>query len=47
MRNAALSAHIVEGYQQAERGELIDSTQARRDIQAMKENWCERRLPQG
>jgi Arc/MetJ-type ribon-helix-helix transcriptional regulator len=41
----ALSAHIEEGYQQAERGELIDSAQARRGIQAMKENWREGRLP--
>ncbi len=32
----AFSAHIEEGYQQAERGELIDSAQARREIQAMK-----------
>ena len=43
----ALSAHIEEGYRQAERGELIDSTQARRDIQAMKQIWREGRLPQG
>lgn len=28
----ALSAHIEEGYQQAERGELIDSARARGDI---------------
>ncbi len=35
----ALSARIEEGYLQAERGELIDRTQARREIQAMKENW--------
>ena len=35
----ALSAHIEEGYLQAERGELIDSTQAQREIQAMKDNW--------
>jgi antitoxin ParD1/3/4 len=35
----ALSAHIEEGYQQAERGELIDGAQARRDIQAMKDDW--------
>ena len=41
----ALSAHIEEGYQQAERGQLIDATQARRDIQAMKESWREGRLP--
>ena len=35
----ALSSHIEEGYLQAERGELIDSAQARREIQAMKETW--------
>jgi Arc/MetJ-type ribon-helix-helix transcriptional regulator len=35
----ALSAHIEEGYLQAERVELIDSAQARREIQAMKETW--------
>jgi len=35
----ALSAHIEEGYQQAERGELIDGAQAQRDIQAMKDGW--------
>lgn len=41
----ALSAHIEEGYQQAERGQLIDATQARRDIAGMKEKWREGRLP--
>jgi len=35
----ALSAHIEEGYQQAERGELIDAAQAKREIQGMKEKW--------
>ena len=35
----AYSAHIEEGYLQAERGELIDGAQARREIHAMKENW--------
>jgi len=35
----ALSAHIEEGYLQAERGELIDGEKARREIQAMKEDW--------
>lgn len=35
----ALSAHIEEGYQQAERGELIDGAQVRREIQAMKDDW--------
>jgi hypothetical protein len=38
----ALSAHIEEGYLQAERGELIDSAKARSEIQAMKGDW---RLP--
>ena len=41
----ALSAHVEEGYQQAERGQLIDGDQARRDIQAMKEKWREGRSP--
>jgi hypothetical protein len=35
----ALSAHIEEGYLQAERGELIDAAQAYREIQAMKDHW--------
>jgi Arc/MetJ-type ribon-helix-helix transcriptional regulator len=35
----ALSAHIEEGHRQAERGELIDGAQARREIQSMKEHW--------
>jgi Arc/MetJ-type ribon-helix-helix transcriptional regulator len=35
----ALSAHIEEGYLQAEGGELIDGPQARREIQAMKDDW--------
>jgi antitoxin ParD1/3/4 len=35
----ALSAHIEEGYQQAERGELVDGERARREIEAMKEDW--------
>jgi len=39
----ALSSHIEEGYQQALRGELIDGDQARREIQAMKENWLQER----
>ena len=34
-----LSAHIEEGYLLAERGELIDGAQARREIQAMKDDW--------
>lgn len=36
---SALSAHIEEGYQQAEQGELIDDVQAHREIQAMKDIW--------
>lgn len=35
----ALAAHIEEGYQQAQRGESIDAEQARREIQALKDNW--------
>jgi hypothetical protein len=35
----ALSAHIEEGYLHAERGELIDGAQARREIQVMKDDW--------
>jgi Arc/MetJ-type ribon-helix-helix transcriptional regulator len=35
----ALSAHIEEGYVQAERGELIDGAQARLEIQALKDDW--------
>ena len=35
----ALSAHIEEGFRQAERGELIDSSQAYREIQTLKDNW--------
>jgi Arc/MetJ-type ribon-helix-helix transcriptional regulator len=34
----ALSAHIEEGYLQAERGEFVDGAQAQRDIQEMKHN---------
>lgn len=41
----ALSAHIEERYQQAVRGELIDSTQARSEIEAMKEKWREGHSP--
>jgi Arc/MetJ-type ribon-helix-helix transcriptional regulator len=42
----ALSAHIEEGFGQAERGELIDSKQARREIQAMKQKWRDGRSPE-
>ena len=35
----ALSAHVDEGYLQAERVELIDGAQARREIQAMKDDF--------
>ena len=40
-----LSAHIEEGYLQAERGEGIDGEQARREIQAMKDAWRQERSP--
>jgi len=35
----ALSDHIEEGYEQAERGELIDGERARCEIQTMKDDW--------
>jgi hypothetical protein len=35
----ALSAHVEEGYLQAERDELIDGPQARDEIQALKDGW--------
>jgi Arc/MetJ-type ribon-helix-helix transcriptional regulator len=41
----ALSAHIEEGYRQAERGQLIDGRQVRRDIEAMKQKWREEHSP--
>ena len=41
------SAHIEEGYRQAERGELIDGAQARLEVQSMKDDWrLARRLHQ-
>ncbi|MBV8847121.1 MAG: hypothetical protein JO307_30295 [Bryobacterales bacterium] len=41
----ALLAHIKEGYQQTERGDLIEGTQARCEIEAMKEKWREGHAP--
>jgi hypothetical protein len=35
--------HIEEGYSQAQRGDLIDGDQARREIQAMKSAWRQER----
>jgi hypothetical protein len=34
-----LSAFTEEGYLQAERGELTDGVQARREIQVLKDGW--------
>lgn len=39
----ALSAHVERGFQQAQRGELIDGVQARREIQGMKDDWHQER----
>ena len=39
----ALATHIEEGFLQAERGELIDGEEARRQIRAMKERWLQER----
>jgi len=41
----ALSAHIEKGYLQAERGDLIDGSEARRDIQEMKDSWRQKHSP--
>ncbi|MBV9761072.1 MAG: hypothetical protein JO340_10955 [Acidobacteriaceae bacterium] len=41
----ALSAHIEEGYQQAERGQLVAETEARREIDALKQRWRHERSP--
>ena len=42
---ADMRAHIEEGFLQAERGELIDGAQARREIQARKDTWHQDRSP--
>ena len=44
-RKGVLNLDGFEGYLQAERGELIDGAQARHEIQAMKDNWQQERLP--
>jgi len=41
----ALSAHVEEGFLQAQRGELIDVDRARREIQTLKEEWLRQRSP--
>jgi predicted transcriptional regulator len=37
------SAHIEEGFLQAERGELTEDDRARREIQGMKARWLRER----
>jgi antitoxin ParD1/3/4 len=41
----ALASHIEEGFAQAERGELTDGDQARREIRILKDNWLQERSP--
>lgn len=41
----ALSMHVEEGFQQAERGDVVDSAKARREIQRMKDEWLEAHPP--
>jgi len=41
----ALASHVEEGCAQAERGKLTDRTQARREIQILKDNWLRDRSP--
>ena len=38
-----LAAHIEEGFQQAEVGELVDGEQALREIAEMKQQWMRER----
>jgi hypothetical protein len=40
----ALSAHIEEGYRQADSRELLPAEQVRREIEAMKDAWREERV---
>lgn len=40
-----VSAHIEEGFLQAERGELIEGDEAHLEIQKMKEHWLQERSP--
>lgn len=40
----ALMAHIEVGFLQAERGQLVDGTQVRHEIQGMKDNWRQARV---
>ena len=42
----ALSAHLEEGYLQAQRGDLIDGAQVRNEMCALKENWRREHLPE-
>jgi Arc/MetJ-type ribon-helix-helix transcriptional regulator len=39
----ALTAHIEEGFLQAERGQLIDGAQVRHEIEQMKDAWRQER----
>ena len=39
----ALTAHIEEGFLQAERGQLVDGAQVRRETQGMKDKWHQER----
>lgn len=43
--DSSVADHIEEGFQQAERGELIDGDQVRAEMQAMKDEWSKKHLP--
>ena len=45
-QRAAMS-HIEAGFLQAERGDLLNGAQARREIQGMKNNWRRERPSKG
>ena len=38
--------HVEGGFQQAERGELLDAAEARRRIDALKRDWLQQRSAQ-
>jgi len=41
----AIAEHLEESFQQAERGELIDGEQARREIAEARRQWLEAHSP--
>ena len=42
----AVKFHVEEGFQQAERGELLDPDEVRQRVEAMKQGWRQQRSAQ-